>query len=207
MRGVTASSRRPPNGAGDGASRQAPFERRLREQLTLTRLSVMVGMIASVVGILAVFGLVGGDGSKDSQRSTGTEPASTEDEPAIPMAGSVYSGSTDQGEPMHFQVSVDGRTIHDLTVPMQGECSDGGPFTSTYRQGEATFVITGENLSGNSTIHGATGEIVGGIFRMEARFGDSGETVSGTVSEHAEIKDGSTCDTPKIKFEATAEST
>jgi hypothetical protein len=30
--------------------------------MTLTRLSVIVGMIASLVGIAAAFGLVGGDG-------------------------------------------------------------------------------------------------------------------------------------------------
>jgi hypothetical protein len=136
--------------------------------------------------------------------TTGPRPSSR---PSEPIAGAIYSGETDQGESMLSRVYVDGRSIRDLTVPLMGECSDGGPFTSTYRQGEATsFVITGGNPSGSSSIHGVSGEIVGGIFRIDARFEDSGHTARGTVNEHAEIRGGGTCDTPDIGFMATAES-
>jgi hypothetical protein len=49
-----------------------------------------------------------------------------------------------------------------------------------------------------------TGAIISGIFRINARFQrESGRTVKGTVSEHAEVRDG-TCDTPQIEFTATA---
>jgi hypothetical protein len=186
----------------DRNPRRLPSATRLSKQLTLTRLSVIVGMIASLVGIAAAFGLIGGggDGSTGGAEDTTTPAASK------PLAGAVYSGKTEQGEPMHFRVYVDGRTIRDLTVPMMGECSDGGPFTTTYRQGAATsFVITGGILSGSSSVHGVSGRIVGGIFRLYARFEDSGRTASGTVSEHADIKDGSTCDTAQIRFTAAAE--
>jgi hypothetical protein len=180
--------------------------RNLRKNLTLTQLSVIVGIVASIVGIAATLGLVGrgGDGSPSDDAASQDE---TTAKTSKPRASAIYSGETDQGEPMHFRVYVDGRTIRDLTVPLMGECSDGGPFTSTYRQGEATsFIITGGILSGSSSIHGVSGQIVGGIFRLEARFQDSGATASRTVSEHAEIKDGSTCDTPVIGFTAAAES-
>lgn len=181
-----------------------PSIRRLVKQLTLTRLSVITAMIASLVGTAAVLGLVGGDG--DDSACARTSPPQTAPASKPVVAGAVYSGETEQGEPMHFRVWVDGRTIRDLTVPMMGECSDGGPFTTTYRQGDATsFVITGGILSGSSTVRGLRGEIVGGIFRLRARFGDGGRTVRGTASEHAEIKDGGTCDTPEIAFTAAAE--
>jgi hypothetical protein len=173
----------------------------LRKYLTLTRLSVIIGMIASLVTIAAVLGLVGGNGD-DSQPPNGD----FHDEAVQPMAGAIYSGETDQGESMFFRVYVDGRSIRDLTVPLNGECSDGGPFTSTYRQGEATsFVITGGILSGSSSIRGVSGEIVDGIFRIDARFGDSGGLARGTVNEHAEIRGGGTCDTPDVGFTAIAE--
>jgi hypothetical protein len=181
---------------------ESPSIRRFLKNLTLTQISVITGIIASVVGTLAVLGLVGGNG--DSQ------PPATRDEEVQearpPVADAVYSGQTAQSQDMHFQVWVDGRTIRDLTVPLEGKCSDGGPFTSTYRQGTAkTFVITGGILSGSSSIHGRTGEIVGGIFRISGRFhGDSGRMIKGTVSEHAEIRDGTECDTPQIAFTATA---
>jgi hypothetical protein len=88
-----------------------------------------------------------------------------------------------------------------------GECSDGGPFTPTYRQGEATsFIITGGILSGSSSVRGVSGKIVGGIFRLDERFEDSGRIARGTVSEHAEIRDGGTCDTRQIRFTATTAS-
>lgn len=181
--------------------RESQWIKRFLKSLTLTQISVITGIIASVVGTLAVLGLVGGNGD--------SKPPATQDEEVQearpPVADAVYSGRTAQGNDMHFQVWVDGRSIRDLTVPLEGKCSDGGPFTSTYRQGTArTFVITGGILSGYSSIHGATGEIVGGIFRISGRFqGDSGRMVKGTVSEHAEIRDGSECDTPKIAFTAT----
>jgi hypothetical protein len=182
-------------------AREPPSIKRFLKSLTLTQISVVTGIIASVVGTLAVLGLVGRNG--DSQ------PPATQDEEVQearpPVADAVYSGKTAQGKDMHFQVWVDGRSIRDLTVPLEGKCSDGGPFTSTYRQGTArTFVITGGILSGYSSIRGATGEIVGGIFRISGRFqGDSGRMIKGTVSEHAEIRDGSECDTPQIAFTAT----
>jgi hypothetical protein len=178
----------------------------LRKHLTLGQLSLLTGIIASLVTVAAVFGIVGRDGEA-SQSSNDASQVEKAPKVSKPVAGAIYSGETNQGESIHFRVYVDGRTIRDLTVPLMGECSDGGPFTSTYRQGEAmSFIITGGFLSGSSSIHGVTGEIVGGIFRLDARFEDSGRTAKGTVSEHAEIKDGSTCDTPKIAFTATAES-
>jgi hypothetical protein len=185
-------------------ARESPAIKRLLKSLTLTQISVITGIIASVVGTLAVLGLVGRDG--DSQ------PPATQTEEGQkarpPVADAIYSGKTAQGQDIHFHVWVDGRSIRDLTVPLEGKCSDGGPFTTTYRQGGArTFVITGGLLSGYSTIHGATGEIVGGIFRISGRFqgaGVSGRLIKGTVSEHAEIRDGSECDTPRIAFTATA---
>jgi hypothetical protein len=191
---------------GDGEEPGQPRGiRRFSKQVTLTRLSVIVGMIASLVGIAAAFGLLGGDG--DSQPSAGRTQDGTTPTASKPVAGAVYSGKTDQGESIHFRVYVDGRTLRDLTVPLMGECSDGGPFTSTYRQGEATsFIITGGVLSGSSSIRGVTGRIVGGIFRLDARFEDSGRVARGTVSEHAKISDGSTCDTRQIKFTATTPS-
>jgi hypothetical protein len=182
------------------ARRSESIKRQLKN-MTLTQISVITGIIASVVGTLAVLGLVGGDG--DSQAPAKQEEEVEEARP--PVADAVYSGTTNQGQDMHFQVYVDGRSIRDLTVPLEGRCSDGGPFTSTYRQGTAkTFVITGGILSGYSSIHGATGEIVGGIFRINARFqGESGRSVRGTVTEHAEIRDGTECDTPRIEFTAS----
>lgn len=177
--------------------------KRLGKYVTLTRLSVVVGMAASLVGIAAAFGLIGGDGG--DSRSGADSKDETTPVASKPVAGAVYTGQTDQGESMHFRVYVDGRTIRDLTVPLQGECSDDGPFISTYRQGKAaSFIITGGILSGSSSIRGAAGEIVGGIFRLDGRFGDSGRTVKGTVTEHAEIRDGTTCDTPRIGFTAAA---
>jgi hypothetical protein len=175
--------------------------RRFLKSLTLTQVGVITGIIASVVGTLAVLGLVGGNGDSQPPTTQGEEVQ----EAHPPIADAVYSGQTAQGNDMHFQVWVDGRSIRDLTVPLEGKCSDGGPFTSTYRQGTArTFVITGGILSGYSSIHGATGEIVDGIFRISGRFqGDSGRMIKGTVSEHAEIRDGSECDMPRIAFTAT----
>jgi hypothetical protein len=183
-------------------ARRPPWIRRLRKNLTLTQISVITGIIASVVGTLAVLGIVGRDGDDSQPPSTQGEEVA---EARPPVPGAVYSGRTDQGKDMHLRVYVDGRSIRDLTVPLEGECSDGGPFTTTYRQGSATFVITGGILSGSSTVTGVTGEIVSGIFRIYARFqGESGRTVKGTVSEHAEVRDGGTCDTREITFTATA---
>jgi hypothetical protein len=183
-------------------ARESRSIHRFIKSLTLTQISVITGIIASVVGTLAVLGLVGGNG--DSQQPPATQDQEVQ-EARPPVADAVYSGQTAQGNDMHFQVWVNGRSIRDLTVPLEGKCSDGGPFTSTYRQGAAkTFVITGGILSGYSSIHGATGEIVGGIFRISGRFqGDSGRVIDGTVIEHAEIRDGSECDTPRIAFTAS----
>jgi hypothetical protein len=183
-------------------ARESPSIRRFLKSLTLTQISVITGIVASVVGTLAVLGLVGGDG--DSQAPT-TQADEVELEARRPVPDAVYSGTTAQGNDMHFQVWVDGRSLRNLTVPLEGECTDGGPFTSTYRQGGVarTIVITGGILSGYDTIHGATGEIVSGIFRISGRFhGDSGGMVTGQVSEHAEIRDGTECDTEQIKFTA-----
>ena len=177
--------------------------RRLREQLTLTRLSVIIGMVASLVGIAAAFGLL--SGNRGESRKDGP-PEGRPSRVSKPVSGAIYSGTTAQAEPLHFRVYVDGRTIRDLTVPLMGECSDHGPFTTTYRQGEAeSFVITGGIASGGSSVRGLTGEIVGGIFRITARFEDSGRTARGTVSEHAKTRDGGTCDTAEIKFTAKTE--
>lgn len=182
---------------------ESPSIKRFLKSLTLTQISVVTGIIASVVGTLAVLGLVGGRGNGDSKPPATQEEAVPEARPPVPDA--VYSGQTEQGKEIHFQVWVDGRSIRDLAVPLEGKCSDGGPFTTTYRQGTArTLIITDGILSGYSRIHGATGEIVDGIFRISGRFhGDSGRKVQGTVSEHAEIRDGSECDTRQIAFTAT----
>jgi len=173
--------------------------RSVRKHLTLTQLSVITGILASLVTVAAVFGIVGGG---DEPKPTGSVEALRAGKP---VAGVVYSGETEQGEPIHFSVYVDGRSIRDLTVPLEGVCSDGGPFTTTYRQGTATtFVITGGILSGSSSVRGVTGAIVDGIFRIYARFDSTGRTAMGRVSEHAEVKNGGTCDTPQIMFTVTA---
>lgn len=162
-----------PDGPMDGTKR--------RQALTVG--GALVGAV--ILSAVLVWWLVR-DGSPPSN---GASPEGESPGAQQPVAGAVYSGETDQGEPMHFRVWLDGRSIRDLTVPLMGECSDGGPFTSTYRQGEATgFVITGGILSGSSSISGVSGEIVSGIFRLHATFEDSGRTAKGVVSEHAEIR-------------------
>ena len=181
-------------------ARRLPTIKPLREQLTLTRLSIIIGMIASLVGIGAAFGLLGAS-EDDARPSNGDFRRASK-----PVADAVYSGETDQGNAMHFRVWLDGRTIRDLTVPLEGRCSDTGALITTYRQeGAAGFAITGGILSGSSDVSGRRGEIADGIFRLNARFGDSGRTVKGTVSIYVENVDGSTCDSPEVAFTAAAE--
>jgi hypothetical protein len=66
---------------GDGEEPGQPRGiRRFSKQVTLTRLSVIVGMVASLVGIAAAFGLVAGDG--DSQRSSPAAPPASAPAPS-----------------------------------------------------------------------------------------------------------------------------